>query len=150
MYPGRAANCFRRAFASGMRISIRFGHYTICNAALGDLKLDRLIPIGTDRATRALLGMAFECRQTCLLQAHRVAFAATCSCPDNPSCDAGVNNGWLVVLRSNLTAPLKASPILRVISSSNEPSSGLMNGKIDATLLPSSHPETIPGKHGDD
>ena len=34
--------------------------------------------------------------------------------------------------------------MLCVISSSNEPSSGLMNGRIDATLLPSSHPETMP------
>jgi hypothetical protein len=79
--------------------------------------------------------MTFECRQTCLLQAHRVAFAATGRL-DNARCDAGVNNSGLRgAVRSTLSVALKASPTLRVISSSNEPSSRLMKGRIDATPL---------------
>jgi ABC-type thiamine transport system ATPase subunit len=42
----------------------------------------------------ALLGMAFECRQTCLLQALQVALAAARRLND-ASCDAGVNDGGL-------------------------------------------------------
>lgn len=83
--------------------------------------------------------MAFEYHQTRLLQAPKDAFAASGHLND-ASCDAGINNGGL---RGTVKRPyraLKASPILRIISSSNKPSSGLMNGRIDATPLTSVAP----------
>ena len=45
-------------------------------------------------AGRYGLGMAFECRQTCFVQARRVAFSATGRL-NNAGCNAGVNSGGL-------------------------------------------------------
>jgi hypothetical protein len=82
-----------------------------------------------------------------LLQAHRVAFAATGRL-DDARCDAGVNNsGQRGAVRSTLSVALEASPTLGVISSSNEPSSRLMKGRIDATQTSPVAPRLFTGMH---
>jgi hypothetical protein len=83
----------------------------------------------------APLCMTFECRHSDLPQACRITFAATGRL-NNAGCNAGVNNGGLCGAAEPWTAVLKASPIWRFTSPLKEPSSGLMNGRIDATPLP--------------